>query len=411
MLRLGLAQINTVVGDVEGNAAQVCAMLDRARTMGVDLVAFPELAITGYPPEDLLLKPDFVRANLAALDRVAGCTQGLSAIVGFVDADDHLYTAAALLVDGRRVGTYRKQRLPNYGVFDEKRYFHPGEACPVFLLNGAPVGVTICEDIWFPGGPPQAVTRGGAVLLVNINASPYHAGKWRERAQMLRTRAQDYTAVVAYVNLVGGQDELVFDGTSVVLDHTGLVIARGAQFEEELIVCDIDTDATRRVRQQQFMRAGDPTGEATVATPTIEVAGPVPQHRPSAPPHLVQPLGPTEEVYRALVMGLRDYVTKNRFREVVVGLSGGIDSALVAVIAADALGPERVHVATLPSPYTSEESRTLAHVSPRTSGCPSSTSPLGRSSTPISMRSPRRLRAAPPMSPRKTSRRAFEVPC
>ncbi len=360
MIRLGLAQINTVVGDVEGNAAQVCAMLDRTRAMGVDLVAFPELAITGYPPEDLLLKPDFVRANLAALDRVAACTKGLSAIVGFVDADEHLYNAAALLVDGRRAGIYRKQRLPNYGVFDEKRYFHPGETCPVFLLNGAPVGITICEDIWFPGGPPQAVTRAGAVLLININASPYHAGKWREREQMLRTRAQDYTAVVAYVNLVGGQDELVFDGTSVVLDHTGLVIARGAQFEEELIVCDIDTDAVRRVRQQQFMRAADLTGEETILTPTVTVSRPSPEHRLSAPPHVVQPLGPTEEVYRGLVLGLRDYVTKNRFQDVVVGLSGGIDSALVAVLAADALIPERVHVATLPSPYTSEESRTLA---------------------------------------------------
>ncbi len=377
MIRLGLAQINTVVGDVDGNALQVCAMLDRARAMGVDLVAFPELAITGYPPEDLLLKPDFIRANLAALDRVAACTRGLSAIVGFVDADEHLYNAAALLVDERRVGVYRKQRLPNYGVFDEKRYFHQGEACPVFALNGTPVGITICEDIWFPGGPPQAVTNAGAVLLVNINASPYHAGRWREREQMLRTRAQDYTAVVAYVNLVGGQDELIFDGTSVVLDHTGAVIARGAQFEEELIVCDIDADAVRRVRQQQFMRAPDPAVEAEIPTPRVEVTVPTPSPRPSAPPHLVQPLPPTEEVYRALVLGLRDYVTKNRFKDVVIGLSGGIDSALVATIAADALGPDRIHVATLPSPYTSDESKTLAAQVARNIGASAIDIPIG----------------------------------
>ncbi len=360
MIRLGVAQMNTTVGDIEGNVSRVCAVLERARAMDVELVAFPELATTGYPPEDLLLKPDFVRTNLEALERVTACTAGLSAIVGFVDADDHLYNAAALLVDRKRVGTYRKQRLPNYGVFDEKRYFHPGDACPVFMLNGAPVGITICEDIWFPGGSPQAVTRAGAVLLVNINASPYHAGKWREREQMLRTRAQDYGAVVAYVNLVGGQDELVFDGTSVVLDHTGAVLARGAQFEEELIVCDIDTDAVRRVRQQRFVRAADLAEESDIATPTIAVTVPSVTRRPSAPPHLIQPLGPTEEVYRALELALRDYVTKNRFNHVVVGLSGGIDSALVATIAVDALGRDRVHVAFLPSPYTSEESRTLA---------------------------------------------------
>lgn len=360
MIRLGLAQINTVVGDVYGNAARMCAALDRARAMGVELVTFPELSITGYPPEDLLLKPDFIQANLQALDRVLPATVGLAAVVGFVDADDHIYNAAALLVDGRRVGTYHKQRLPNYGVFDEKRYFQPGDACPVFVLNGVPVGITICEDIWFPGGPPQAVTRAGALVLVNINASPYHAGRWREREQMLRTRAQDYTAAVAYVNLVGGQDELVFDGTSVVLDHTGAVIARGAQFEEELIVCDIDTDAVRRVRQQWSVRAPDLEAEGEVATPTITVTAPAARSRPSAPPHLVQPLPPTEEVYEALMLGLRDYVSKNRFQDVVVGLSGGIDSALVATIAADALGPERVHVAFLPSPYTSEESRILA---------------------------------------------------
>jgi NAD+ synthase (glutamine-hydrolysing) len=364
VLRIGLAQINTTVGDIEGNVRRICDALDRARSMAVDLVAFPELAVPGYPPEDLLLKPDFVRANQAALERIAPCARGLTAVVGFVDGADRLYNAAAVFTDGARAGVYRKHRLPNYGVFDEKRYFRAGDACPVFTLDGSPLGVTICEDIWYPGGPPQAVAAGGALLIVNINASPYHASKWREREQMLRTRAQDYGAAIAYVNLVGGQDELIFDGASVVLDHTGTVRARAAQFEEDLLVCDIDIDAARRARQQQALRAIDDE-TAAVATPVIDLrrAGPrsTPGPRPLLPPHLIEPLAPTEEVYAALVLGLRDYVAKNGFREVVVGLSGGVDSALVATIAADALTPQRVHVAFLPSPYTSQESRTLAH--------------------------------------------------
>ena len=359
MLRIGLAQINATVGDIEGNVRRICEIMDRARGQGVDLVAFPELAIPGYPPEDLLLKPDFVRANHTALERVQASSQGLTAVVGFVDGADRLYNAAAVLVDGARAGVYHKHRLPNYGVFDEKRYFHPGDACPVFRLNGSPVGVTICEDIWYPGGPPQAVAAGGALLIVNINASPYHAGKWREREQMLRTRAQDYGAAIAYVNLIGGQDELIFDGTSVVLDHTGTVRARAAQFEEDLLVCDVDIEAARRARQQQSLRAADDE-TAAVATPVIDLRSPTPPSRPLLPPHLIEPLSHVEEVYNALALGLRDYVAKNGFKDVVVGLSGGVDSALVAAIAADALGADRVHVAFLPSPYTSQESRTLA---------------------------------------------------
>jgi len=359
MLRIGLAQINTTVGDVDGNVRRVCETLDRARAMGVDLIAFPELAIPGYPPEDLLLKPDFVRANQAALDRIAPCTHDLTAVVGFVDGADRLYNAAAVFVNGKRAGVYHKHRLPNYGVFDEKRYFHAGDACPVFSLNDSPIGVTICEDIWYPGGPPQAVAAGGALVIVNINASPYHAGKWREREQMLRTRAQDYGAAIAYVNLVGGQDELIFDGTSVVLDHTGTVRARAAQFEEDLLVCDVDIEAARRARQQQSLRAADEE-TAAVATPVIDLRTRGPLSRPVLPAHLIEPLPPTEEVYSALALGLRDYVAKNGFKHVVIGLSGGVDSALVAAIAADALTPDRVHVAFLPSPYTSQESRSLA---------------------------------------------------
>ena len=360
MFRIGLAQINTVVGDIDGNTRRICETLARARDLGVDLVAFPELAVTGYPPEDLLLRPDFVRANRAALERIAPCTRGLVAVVGFVDGAQRLFNAAAVFADGRHAGTYYKHRLPNYGVFDEKRYFHPGGDCPVFALPDAPVGVTICEDIWFPGGPPQAVARGGALVVVNINASPYHAGKWREREQMLRTRAQDYCTAIAYVNLVGGQDELVFDGASVVLDHTGTVRARAAQFEEALLVCDLDLAAVRRARQQQALRrAGEPE-ETVLPTPVVPLDLRAPAARPALPTHLVEPLPPTEEIYAALVLGLRDYVRKNGFTDVVVGLSGGIDSALVATIAADALGPARVHAAFMPSPYTSAESRSLA---------------------------------------------------
>jgi NAD+ synthase (glutamine-hydrolysing) len=312
------------------------------------------------------------------------------AIVGFVDrapgpAGVALYNAAAVFADGRRLGVYHKRRLPNYGVFDEKRYFAPGEATPLFALGPLPLGVTICEDIWFPGGPPALVARAGATVLVNINASPYHAGKWRERETMLRARARTYRAAVAYVNLVGGQDELVFDGASVVLDARGRVIARGAAFEEDLVLADLDLEELARGRGAPDVGATDPGAPADVETagvraavarlsvspdddrlPTPIVAAPLPQAAPptaapsSAAPRVAAPPGPVEEVYRALALGLRDYVRKNDFREVVVGLSGGIDSALVAAIAADALGPGRVHAAFLPSPYTSDESRRLA---------------------------------------------------
>ncbi|MGQ0569776.1 MAG: NAD+ synthase [Armatimonadota bacterium] len=389
MIRLGLAQINTTVGDIEGNVRRIVKTLDGARDLGVEIVAFPELAIPGYPPEDLLLKPDFVRANVMALEQIAAAATGLTAIVGFVDAADpgsieSLYNAAAVLVDGRHAGTYHKRRLPNYGVFDEKRYFQPGREGPVFHVGDVPIGVTVCEDIWFPGGPPELVARAGALLIVNINASPYHAGKWRDREEMLRSRATAYTAVVAYVNLVGGQDELVFDGTSVVLDHEGIVRARGAQFEEDLIVCDVDLDAVRGARSQ---RRPAPSPELSMLhgreaslsasldddllpTPTVTLPRLPSPPRPAAPSHLVEPLEPVEEVYRALELGVGDYVRKNGFRDVVVGLSGGIDSALVAVIAADALGPEHVHGAFLPSPYTSDESRRLVVQFTETLGLP-----------------------------------------
>src|SRR5438552_2741105 len=225
MLRVCMAQIKTTVGDLEGNTRRICEAIDRSRDLGTDLICFPELSVPGYPPEDLLLKPDFVRGNLAALEEVTRRTTGIAVVVGFVDQGTHLYNAAAVCVDGERVGIYHKQRLPNYGVFDEKRYFHPGRRAPVFIIEGVPVGVTICEDIWAPGGACQAEAAAGALVIININGSPYHAGKWRERAQMLATRARDYGVALCYNNLVGGQDELVFDGMSMIFDHTGAWLA------------------------------------------------------------------------------------------------------------------------------------------------------------------------------------------
>ena len=359
MLRIGMAQLNTTVGDLEGNTRRLCEAIDRARDLGVDIVSFPELSIPGYPPEDLLLKADFVRGNLSALGEVAARTQGITAVVGFVDQDaTRLYNAAAVLSEGERVGVYHKQRLPNYGVFDEKRYFHPGHQAPIYVIRGVPVGVTICEDIWFPGGPCQAEASAGALLVININGSPYHRGKWEQREEMLRTRARDYGVVVCYNNLVGGQDELVFDGMGMVLDHTGALIARGRLFEEDMVICDVDPEAVRRHRRVIPVAAAD-DGEA-ISTPTVHVSDASPRTRPPVEPHVAPALDPVEEVYRALVLGTRDYLRKNRFTDAVVGLSGGIDSSLVATIAADALGPGHVHTAWMPSRFSSEESRRYA---------------------------------------------------
>ena len=360
MLRVCMAQINTTVGDLEGNTRRIREALDRARDLSTDIICFSELSIPGYPPEDLLLKPDFVRANLTALDEVARQTRGIAAVIGFVDQGTHLYNAAAMCVDGERVGVYHKQRLPNYGVFDEKRYFHPGRRAPVFVVDGVPIGVTICEDIWLPGGACQAEAAAGALVIININGSPYHAGKWRERAQMLATRARDYAVGLCYNNQVGGQDELVFDGTGMIFDHTGALLARGAQFTDDLIYCDIDPEAIVRHRRFASVRAAE-EDDGPIETPTFHISNARPVERPPLSPRLIEPLPPVEEVYRALELGTRDYIRKNGFTDVVVGLSGGIDSALVATIAADALGPAHVHAVWMPSRYSSGESHRYAH--------------------------------------------------
>jgi NAD+ synthase (glutamine-hydrolysing) len=362
--RVAMAQINTTVGDFEGNTRKIIERIEEAQSLGADVVSFPEMAITGYPPEDLLIKSDFVGENLACLDEIARHATRTAAIVGFVDSGDYLYNAAAVLYEGRIAGVYRKMRLPNYGVFDEKRYFQPGSECPVYVIRGVPVGVNICEDIWAPGGPLLAQSLAGALVSITVNSSPYSAQKWRVREGMLQTRARDYAVAVVYNNLVGGQDELVFDGLSVIVDATGRVVARGPAFEEALVVADLDIEAIRGIRRYNPIRTSDALHSEGLDAPVFTLSRDVPrdaESRPSLPgTQVIDPPDDTEEVYRALVLGTRDYVRKNGLRTVVLGLSGGVDSSLVAAIAVDALGRESVKGVMLPSRFTSKASRRYA---------------------------------------------------
>ncbi len=363
-LRVALAQLNLTVGDLGGNEAKIVEAIGRARAQGAAIVVFPELAVTGYPPEDLLLKPSFVADGRARLEAIAAHTRGIAAVVGFVDAAEDIHNAAAVLHDGEWVGTYRKRYLPNYGVFDEDRYFMPGDASPLFLFGDVPVGINICEDIWYPVGPATVQSLAGARLILNINASPYHRGKQATRETMLATRAMDNDAFVAYVNLVGGQDELVFDGGSVIFDPAGRPIARAPQFAEHLLLADLDLGAVFRTRLKDPLRRKEkllnelPAGEVprvALAPLPAPVTGRPPL--PGGTPEIAEPLPDLEEVYRALVLGTGDYVRKNGFSEVVIALSGGIDSALVAAIAVDALGPEPVTGVSMPSRYSSAGSK------------------------------------------------------
>src|SRR3954462_4493772 len=361
-MRVALAQINSVVGDIPGNTAKIREWIGRAREEEAQLVIFPELALTGYPPEDLLLKTHFVDAAGAALEELARETDNgdIVALVGFPERRDDVYNACAVLADGEVQAAYRKMFLPNYGVFDEARYFQSGTEAALFELNGVAIGLTVCEDIWEPGPPATTEALAGAQVIVNLSASPYHTGKPLERERMLMQRARDNTCIVLFANLVGGQDELVFDGHSVAIDATGSVIARGPQFEESLTVCTVDPgavaalrlrDARHRaaVRRDREADAVDPV--AVLARLTVEGDG-TPVEGPIA-----EPLAPEEEVYTALVTGVRDYVDKNGFESVVFGLSVGIDSSLVALIAVDALGADRVTAVVMPSPYSSPETQ------------------------------------------------------
>ncbi|MEI8238436.1 MAG: NAD+ synthase [Actinomycetota bacterium] len=358
-LRIALAQINPVVGDLVGNVAKINAAYDRAEAAGCDIVAFPELAITGYPPEDLVLKPGFVADNLAALEQVASRTGRCAAVVGYVAADRDIYNAAAVCVGGAVAGTYRKRLLPNYAVFDEARYFAAGDHSDpyeLYVIGGVKVGISICEDVWSPTGPLAEQAAGGAELNININGSPFHAGKADARERMLATRAADASCALAYVNQVCGQDELVFDGGSVVFDADGNLVARAALFEEELLVTDITIEPVYRKRLL------DPRGRRTEQQMNLVHISESPVTHDDAAPARIAPVPePDQELYEALVLGTRDYVHKNGFTDVVIGLSGGIDSTLVACVAVDALGADHVHGVAMPSRYSSDGSKTDAY--------------------------------------------------
>ncbi len=360
VLRIALAQINTTVGDLDGNAALVRRGIEEARLAHADLVVFPELTLTGYPPEDLLLRPQFIKDNLNILNGIVRKIKGIAAIIGFVDRQSDIYNAAAFVCDGRVVATHHKVYLPNYGVFDENRYFQAGARSATVVLNGITIGINICEDIWYPEGPTLAQALvGGAEVIVNISASPYHRGKLRFREEMLATRAMDNLVAVAYVNLIGGQDELVFDGNSLVVDETGRTVARGRAFEEDLVIADVDADAVFRARLHDTRRRLERRAleRRGVSVDRVVLSLRYRDHR-RHPLHGGMPAAPSplEEVYRALVLGIGDYARKNGFEKVVLGLSGGIDSALTAVLAVDALGARNVVGAFMPSPYSSDES-------------------------------------------------------
>jgi NAD+ synthase (glutamine-hydrolysing) len=354
-IRFALAQINTVVGDFEGNVAKIVDRIECAKVCGTDLVTFPELAVCGYPPEDLLLRPRFLEDNRRAVERIAKESRGIGAVVGFADsAGGQAYNAAAVINDGRWTGTYHKLELPNYGVFDEKRYFSPGCECLVIEAGGARIAVTICEDIWIEEGvAEQSVVENGAHITINISGSPFHAGKVTERQAMLAGFARRTGTFLCYNNLVGGQDELVFDGGSMVVNAQGQVVASAKRFGEELLVVDVEVEETRAGLWQPREASG--RWKRRIVLESRHAGERVPLAR--APE-----LGRLEEVHAALVLGTKDYARKNGFEKAVIGLSGGIDSSLTAAIAADALGADNVVGVTMPSVYTSEGTLSDAQV-------------------------------------------------
>jgi NAD+ synthase (glutamine-hydrolysing) len=351
-LRVATAQINAVVGDFKANVAKVKTWIKKARQADADLVLFPELTLTGYPPEDLLLKEGFVEKNLAALQKIVPHTKGITAIVGYVEpVGGKLYNSAALISNGKLLGSARKTCLPNYGVFDEKRYFHAAEGWVRFTQKGVTLGATVCEDIWFADGPGQKLCEEGDVdVLLNISSSPYHKGKGRDRETMIRSRARRYQSFVVYANLVGGQDELVFDGQSLVIDPKGKLLAHGNSFVEEMMVVDLAVQPKSRMKKGARSK---PQGMKTYRAALKEMAG---HRKKPLPEQKFRRREEIEEVYEALVLGTRDYITKNGFNKVAIGLSGGVDSAMTAVIAKDALGAENVVGVLMSSPYTSVES-------------------------------------------------------
>ncbi|HOA17188.1 MAG TPA: NAD+ synthase [Fervidobacterium sp.] len=361
-IRLGLSQINTTVGDIDGNVRRIIEQIERAVKTGVDVLAFPELTITGYPPEDLLFKPHFIQRNIEALSTIAShVPDNLMVVVGFVDEEGDIYNGAAVLHDGKVVGKYHKNYLPNYGVFDEMRYFQRGDKALVVSFKGMKIGITICEDIWYPGGPARTEALvGDAEIIINISASPYYMGKlsWRER--MLSVRANDNLAAVAYVNCVGGQDELAFDGASLVIKENGEVIARAKQFEEDFLIADIDLVSIDKARLRDPRRRQDKHNldERTInELEVLDIDFKYTEHKPRIDKRIETALPKAAEVYHALVLNTRDYITKNGMKKAVIGLSGGMDSSLVACIAVDALGKDNVIGVSMPGPFSSEHSK------------------------------------------------------
>ena len=348
-LRIAMAQINTTVGDIDGNAKKIIEYIEKAEGLKADIVVFPELSVTGYPPEDLLLKADFIRGNKESLKKIAKKTKNITAIVGFADKkDDAVYNAAGILNNGKIKGVYYKIYLPNYGVFDEKRYFQPGNECPVFVINGVVTGINICEDIWYYDGPPRwQVKKGGAGLIINISSSPYHAGKGGIRKRMLSKRARENNCHIVYNNLVGGQDELVFDGNGFIFNKKGRLITQGKQFEEDIIFADIQVEGRYRKITKQSGKIPALKVIKISEKSTYDKKPPLPETPKN------KPLDKLGEIYNALVLGTGDYVKKNGFLKVAIGLSGGIDSALTAVIAVDALGKDNVIGVSMPSPFSS----------------------------------------------------------
>ena len=363
-LRIALAQVNPTVGDIQGNASLISAWIAKARDAGAQLVVFPEQTVTGYPAEDLWLKPHFLDAARRAVDEIASGVGAIAALVGFPERDAATYNSVAVLGDGQVRAVYRKVLLPNYGVFDERRYFEPGDTPALVEVAGARVGLTICEDVWYPGPPASAEALAGASLIVNPSASPYHRGRGTYRERMVQDRARETGAAFAVCNLVGGQDELVFDGHSVVVSGQGETLARAAQFVEQLVLCDLELTPSPTGSQRAEEARAQPAGATAPVLARLDAPAP----SDTVQPQLADPLEPVAEVYEALKLGLGDYVRKNGFERVLVAVSGGIDSALVTLIASDALGPERVSGVVMPSPHSSEETQADARAIVRAAG-------------------------------------------
>ena len=355
-IRVALAQINPVVGDFEYNYNKIVEFIEKAKKLEADIIAFPELAITGYPPEDLILKPSFIEKNLHYLEKLKENVDNIIVVVGFIDKQEDVFNAAAVIYNREIVGVYHKQFLPNYGVFDENRYFQKGDGLLLLSMDNYKVGISICEDIWYPENPVNDYAILGTEIVININASPYSQGKVKKREEMLKVRSRDNLISIAYVNMVGGQDELVFDGNSLILDAQGEILAKAESFEEELLLADIDLDEIFRLQLKDNRLKNLRYLKKPLNVKEVRLDYKIKNKNNQISQKIALDNKEIEDTYKALVVGLRDYINKNGFKKVVIGLSGGIDSSLTACIAVDALGKENVKGVLMPSQYTSKES-------------------------------------------------------